>query len=557
MSVSSDIANSVIARYEREDVVCPPKLRKGLFTTAAVDNIDHNPSSTSSHDSFHGTAISLVQHPTTQKKGECPEAHLFDPDISCSKKIAQLLLSFCNVPPVALPCGELYAPPVNTNMLAVPMTATNQQQYLEDDWLQHVRNHLPKEDLSKDDSLSWAAYRASKASPSRYEPAIIALLPMFLENAHSLAMILHSMNVVQSAVHHVDSTQTPVIAVDQLLFALAKQIQWKFVNSHGENKLVVMFGALHIEMTAFKVLGKWLDGSGWTEILTNAGVASQGVVDYFIACSHLTRTRRAHQVTAASLYLLQRDAYDEYVKKVTHGEPKSFEDWKEDMSKDHPQFPYWARVLELETLCLKLVRSFREANFALYLQSLKQIVPWIFALDNVNYARWLSVHIRGMSELPIKHPDIFYQFSSGSFVVHKTKKPFLAIALDHTHEQVNAVVKGEGGAVGLTENPAALRRWMIAGPEVTRMVEEFENSACADSQDRHHEQTPAIQREFRKDVSSVISNFNAMGNPFAEESEDLFAIHTKDVMDGSVVDTVKKNNIKVSSKSDLLKGARV
>ena len=34
----------------------------------------------------------------------------------------------------------------------------------------------------------------------------------------------------------------------------------------------------------------------------------------------------------------------------------------------------------------------------------------------------------------------------------------------HAHEQVNAGVKGEGGAVCLTENPAALRRWMVAGP---------------------------------------------------------------------------------------------
>ena len=38
-----------------KDVVCPPKLRQGLFTTGAVDNIDHNPSSATAKDSFHGT----------------------------------------------------------------------------------------------------------------------------------------------------------------------------------------------------------------------------------------------------------------------------------------------------------------------------------------------------------------------------------------------------------------------------------------------------------------------------------------------------------------------
>ena len=258
---------------------------------------------------------------------------------------------------MALSGCELYAPPVNTDMQA-QTTTTNQRRDVEIDWLQHVQDLVLKEDLDKDDTISWVAYRASKTSPSTYELAVIALLPMFLENSHLLAMILHSMNVVQSVVCHVNNTQTSVIAVDQPLFALAKQIQWKLVNSHGEDKFVVMFGGFHIEMTAFKVLGKWLDGSGWTEILTNAQIASQGVVDSFITCSHVTRTRRAHQVTVASLYILQRNAYAEYVNKVANGETESFEDWKENFSKLHPQFLYWERVLELQIVCKMVVISY-------------------------------------------------------------------------------------------------------------------------------------------------------------------------------------------------------
>ena len=37
-------------------------MRRGLFTIAAVDNIDHNPSSATAKASFHGTGISLMQH---------------------------------------------------------------------------------------------------------------------------------------------------------------------------------------------------------------------------------------------------------------------------------------------------------------------------------------------------------------------------------------------------------------------------------------------------------------------------------------------------------------
>ena len=37
--------------------------------------------------------------------------------------------------------------------------------------------------------------------------------------------------------------------------------------------------------------------------------------------------------------------------------------------------------------------------------------------------------------------------------------------IDQAHEQNNALVKGSGGAVGLTDNPTALRKWIISALE--------------------------------------------------------------------------------------------
>lgn len=53
---------------------------------------------------------------------------------------------------------------------------------------------------------------------------------------------------------------------------------------------------------------------------------------------------------------------------------------------------------------------------------------------------------------------------------------FSAITIDQAHEQNNAMVKGDKGAVGLTKNPATLRPWMISGPDVARLIAEFEAS---------------------------------------------------------------------------------
>lgn len=92
------------------------------------------------------------------------------------------------------------------------------------------------------------------------------------------------------------------------------------------------------------------------------------------------------------------------------------------------------------------------------------------------------------------------------------------MALNYAHQQVNALVKGHGGAVGFTENPAALRRWMVAGPELSQMVEEFEGSFTVSEERDHHEEKPGVQSTFSKDVVNTVSCFEELGNPFTEES---------------------------------------
>ena len=88
----------------------------------------------------------------------------------------------------------------------------------------------------------------------------------------------------------------------------------------------------------------------------------------------------------------------------------------------------------------------------MYLDALKGLAPWFFALDHTNYARWIPVHLRDMTELHKTHPDVYYEFSIGHFTVQKTKRIFPTIPIDQAHEQSNSLVKGDGGAVGLTRD---------------------------------------------------------------------------------------------------------
>ena len=64
IEIEDNITKRLCNKYNEEGVVCPPALEPGLFTCAAIDNIDHNPSSSTSKTSYHGTSISIFQYPT-------------------------------------------------------------------------------------------------------------------------------------------------------------------------------------------------------------------------------------------------------------------------------------------------------------------------------------------------------------------------------------------------------------------------------------------------------------------------------------------------------------
>ncbi|KAG1663860.1 hypothetical protein GQR58_020175 [Nymphon striatum] len=96
--------------------------------------------------------------------------------------------------------------------------------------------------------------------------------------------------------------------------------------------------------------------------------------------------------------------------------------------------------------------------------------------------------------------------SSGSF--KKTQKKFSSIPVDQAHEQ-SSIVKGSGGAVDLTENPVTFSRWMVGGPEMARLLKEFQ-----------------------------IETITEIGNPYRDDFKELVALDTYNCADASVITTV-------------------
>jgi len=112
--------------------------------------------------------------------------------------------------------------------------------------------------------------------------------------------------------------------------------------------------------------------------------------------------------------------------------------------------------------------------------------------------------------------------------------------LDQGHQQNNAIVKGVGG-VSLLTDAAALRRWLVSGPEITRIVDDFEHQIMRKStaSDKHHEQYASFQQSEHTEIQSLKHKFVEYGNPFMEDGPELFHITKCTIAAQSVTVTVR------------------
>eukprot|EP00745_Piridium_sociabile_P034704 TRINITY_DN5991_c0_g1_i13.p1 TRINITY_DN5991_c0_g1~~TRINITY_DN5991_c0_g1_i13.p1 ORF type:complete len:843 (-),score=177.10 TRINITY_DN5991_c0_g1_i13:511-3039(-) len=295
-------------------------------------------------------------------------------------------------------------------------------------------------------------------------------------------------------------------------------MQWTFPDIFGEDKFVVMLGGLHIEMALWSTMGDLLRGSGWPEVLKDAGlVKTEAAATAFLKASNAMRTRYAHQVTVVVLDSLLKRAFKD------SGTELALEDWVTVASQESPTFTFWLLVHKYQQIIFMFIQAHREPKFELMVTTLRKLVPLFFALDHQNYSRWIPILIRDLEVLP---DSIQVEFEKGHWTITRSNRRFSSLPIDHAHEQANKRVKGVGGMIGLTENPDMLERWIMTGPEISHVVEEFThvNDNDDDEESPHHEEGHASQHRFQRHAKDLTDVLLSKGNPFEEDSEDLVTL---------------------------------
>ena len=156
LQLENQLATAVCRDMDNKGVVCPAQLHKGFFTSGALDNLDHNLSSTTAKGAYHGTGMSLFQSPTRSNLGHAQDVLSLQPQPS---KNFHLPDNYTIVPAVALKKDNVVVPKPPCEIEAIEGHLEGAKAK-ERSWLEHAIKLMEKEELDKD-ILAWSAYHAS------------------------------------------------------------------------------------------------------------------------------------------------------------------------------------------------------------------------------------------------------------------------------------------------------------------------------------------------------------------------------------------------------------
>ncbi|KAL9951848.1 hypothetical protein ACROYT_G044583 [Oculina patagonica] len=243
-----------------------------------------------------------------------------------------------------------------------------------------------------------------------------------------------------------------VIVLDQAIYAKALEVVWK--QQQEFKSVVLMMGDFHVACVFLAVIGKRFGDAGLRDLLTESRIIGSGSLNGVLEGKHYNRALRIHKVVLEALMRLnwqafmqcnresQRSSITRQLEAVEAarqnvregptsvniqaltGNPElkdllqSFEDFNRSSSGKMGKF--WQSYIEMVTLLLRFIRATREGIWRLHLVCVKEMLPWMFAYDRTNYARYLPVCLCDMLALEQNHPSVHQAVDSGDFVVQRS-----------------------------------------------------------------------------------------------------------------------------------------
>lgn len=330
-----------------------------------------------------------------------------------------------------------------------------------------------------------------------------------------------------------------VCVFDQALYAKAAEIIWK----HDKfQNIILRMGTFHTICNFLSIMGKRFQDAGLRDICVESGLIAEGSITTVMEGRKYNRAVRLHKIVYEAMMRLAWKGFlpwlqdnhraevsylDDALKSITmfHDDVSQasfttllddvtcthllqlFQEYLGSLRKGHKLAGFWMSYLDMAEIMLGLLRAAREGDWMLHVASIQAMIPWCFAYDKLNYARFLPYYFATMSRLPVDHPEVYQHFMQGGFSVQLGgENPFGRIPVDQTIEEtVNRDTQTAGGTKGFSLKRAAVERYYLTSEYRSMFVKHIRRMVgCGMSYNKHPDlQLPRIARD-EADVQSIV-----------------------------------------------------
>ena len=259
---------------------------------------------------------------------------------------------------------------------------------------------------------------------------------------------------------------------------------WNHPNQFGN--VVIHPGDFHLMKENFKVIGLLLSHSGFEDSVFQAGICTSGSLVGVLAGSHYNRAWTVHSVFAEALerLLMKRFLYESKIEVPSElldfaSDPSSFTlemipsssaftdaftNFKDKTRQGELGMTakFWLIYLDLMRVQVMAHNAVQENDFSMTIHVWSLIIPFYFATNMTNYARYGTYYTELMKNIDQQYPGLKQFLEPKGLSVQSQDRYPLKTAIDQRGEQtINRDGKTAGGIKRFAGDKSGVLKWCL------------------------------------------------------------------------------------------------
>ena len=306
--------------------------------------------------------------------------------------------------------------------------------------------------------------------------------------------------------------------------------------------IILHLGDFHSMQAMFGVIGSYVSGSGFEDIIYQLGLCQPGTMKALIKGKHYNQAWMVHEAFSEAVSRM-------FLEKYIPAELRNFVNTQNtdiDLNKilTDPEFlkfaacntkmmndglsgclgktaQFWLRYVTLVDILHKLHHAIQTNDFEEKVASWKLMLPFFFCFNRTHYSRYGSYYLKSMELLDTTHPGAKEELMRIGISVRRNEKG-VGQAVDLAGEQsYMRSAKTAGGLTDFQTKEATVRKWVLCRPYQAKFTEALKSMV---NLDRTSDNVRKCLRpsQILKSNKIVLSIINCLKSQFTEPFCDEF-----------------------------------